>query len=102
MNGSDNVKMTINIGGEHLSLTVSFNSQDDVRDAEKAASQLYQQWRAKWPTRSDKEIMAMVAYQFAFFYRKLLGLQQNAIELVNDCSSEIEGMIEDIRANGIL
>lgn len=47
MNDSDNVKMTINIGGEHIRLTVAFNSQDIVRDAEKAATQLFDEWRRK-------------------------------------------------------
>ena len=54
MNDSDNVKMTINIGGEHIQLSVPFNRQDAVRDAEKAVAQLFDNWRKKWPSRSER------------------------------------------------
>ena len=47
MSESEKVKMTINIGGEHLQLSVDFNRQDNVREAEKAASGLFETWRRK-------------------------------------------------------
>ena len=90
MTDSDNIKMTINIGGEHLKLTVPFQRQDSVRDAEKAVQQLFDAWRAKWPSRSDKEILAMVAYQFASFYQELLARQEVAAAIVADCKRMLD------------
>lgn len=92
MTDSDNIKMTINIGGEHLKLTVPFSRQDAVRDAEKAVSQLFEAWRAKWPSRSDKEILAMVAYQFASFYQELLARQEAAAAIVGECSELLDSL----------
>ena len=93
MNDSDNVKMTINIGGEHIQLSVPFNRQDAVRDAEKAVAQLFDNWRKKWPSRSDKEIMAMIAYQFASFYQELLERHEKAAEIAMECDTRLASII---------
>ncbi|MBD5358281.1 MAG: cell division protein ZapA [Bacteroides sp.] len=94
MNDSNNITMTINIGGEHIQLTVPFDHQDVVRDAEKAVATLFDKWRKKRSKKTDKEILAMVAYQFAYFYVELLSRYENAIELAEQCNlrlSEIVG-----------
>ena len=101
MNDSDNVKMTINIGGEHIRLTVAFNSQDLVREAEKAATQLFDEWRRKWPSRSDKEVMAMVAYQFAYFYRKLLIMHADAADIAQTCNHRLSDLLALDYSSGI-
>lgn len=93
MNDSDNVKMTINIGGEHIGLTVPFTRQEAVREAEKAVAQIYNTWRVKWPSRSDKEVMAMVAYQFASFYIELLERQTKAAEIATLCGDALDDII---------
>lgn len=95
MNDSDNIKMTINIGGEHLQLSVPFNRQDVVRDAEKSASRLYDSWRKKWPSRSDKEILAMIAYQFASYYIELLSRYENAASLAENCNQRLSEIISN-------
>ena len=93
MNDSENVKMTINIGGEHIQLSVPFNRQDAVRDAEKASAQLFDNWRKKWPSRSDKEILAMVAYQFAYYYHEMLSRYEDASGIAEKCNDKISEMI---------
>ncbi len=93
MNDSDNVKMTINIGGEHLQLSVPFNRQDMVRDAEKSASRLFDSWRKKWPSRSDKEILAMIAYQFASYYAELLSRYEAASALADSCNQSLDRIL---------
>ena len=99
MNDSDNIKMTINIGGEHLQLSVPFNRQDIVRDAESSASRLYDSWRKKWPSRSDKEILAMIAYQFASYYIELLSRYENAIKMAEECDLRLSGIISGQNAD---
>lgn len=93
MNGR-NIKMKINIGGEPLQLNVPFERQDAVRDSETAVNRLYDEWRLKWRQRSDKEIMAMVAYQFASLYQDLLGRHDEAAELAAQCDKEISDLID--------
>lgn len=98
MNDSDKVKMTINIGGEHLSLSVDFNRQSAVRKAEKAAANLFSSWRQKWPALSDKEILAMVAYQFASYYQELLDRYETASEIAADTDARLAEIISRDRA----
>lgn len=102
MNDSDNIKMTINIGGEHLQLSVPFNRQDIVRDAEKSAATLYDSWRRKWPSRSDKEILAMIAYQFASYYVELLARYENAADLADKCNRRLSEIINDTNSDSSL
>lgn len=94
MNDSDKVKMTINIGGERLQLSVAFNRQNAVRDAEKATADLYDTWRSRWPSRTDKEILAMVAYQFASYYQELLARLETAARLTTDIEERLDRIIE--------
>ena len=65
MKASDKVKMTINIGGEHLRVEVPFENQLIVRDAEKKADDLFKVTRLRYPSRTDSNIMAMVAFSLA-------------------------------------
>lgn len=93
MSDSEKVKMTINIGGEHIMLSVDFNRQDAVREAEKAASDLFNTWRRRWPVRTDNEIMAMVAYQFASYYQDLLQRYENAAETAAETEALLSGLL---------
>lgn len=90
MKETDKVKMTIKIGGEELQLSVPFDKQNSVRDAEKAASELYKAWRDRWPARSEKEILAMVAYQFASFYQEILSRMESAVSSARETESKID------------
>ena len=95
MNETDKVKMTINIGGEHISLSVDFNRQDAVRDAEKAADDLFDKWRLRWPTRTNQAILAMVAYQFAYFYQDLLERYEKASTAAEESLSLIDSYLSE-------
>ena len=81
MTESDKVKMTINIGGEILRLTVPFKLQDLVRDAEQDVNKFYTEWRRKYPTSTPGEVLAMVAYQFAYSYHELNGVIKEASQI---------------------
>ncbi|MDE5975164.1 MAG: cell division protein ZapA [Muribaculaceae bacterium] len=93
MNDTDKVKMTINIGGEHMQLSVPFNRQDIVRDAEKAVSDLFDSWKLKWPKHSDSRILAMVAYQFASLYQDLLERHEKAAGAAEKALGALESII---------
>ncbi|MDE7109808.1 MAG: cell division protein ZapA [Muribaculaceae bacterium] len=94
MNDSDKVKMTINIGGEHMQIAVPFNRQDAVRDAEKAVAQLFDAWKLKWPRHSDTRILAMAAYQFAISYQDLLSLHEKAVAKAQECDSRLQNLLD--------
>lgn len=92
MKDTDNVKMELNIAGERISLTVPFSRQDSVRDTEKSIANLYDSWRKKFPMRTNTEVLAMVAYQYASYYLDLLRRQDEALVL----ASELDQMADSI------
>lgn len=94
MNDSDKIKMTLNIGGEYLQISVPFNRQDAVRDAEKAVADKINAWKMKWPGNSDSKLLAMAAYQFASLYHELLERHESAAAVAEKCSSRLDSIIE--------
>lgn len=90
MKGSDKVEMTINIVGELIKLNVDFDEQNSVRDAERAVKIYFDRLRKAWPDNSDKNILAMVAYQFAKSYHQIITQQNHAIEIINHKISQID------------
>ena len=98
MTESDDVKMTIQIGGEHLKLTVPYKRQTLVREAEKAVQRYYNDWQQKFPASHPNEILAMVTYQFAYFYQELIGRQSQAAQTAGICNSLIEEILAEARA----
>ncbi len=85
MHDSENIKMNLNIGGQRITQTVPFRNQDFVRDVEKEVDRLYTAWRREFAKKTDKEILAMVAYQFAYFYCELKDEYAKAATLADEC-----------------
>lgn len=77
--------MNLKICGQHLSLTVPFSKQDFTRDIEHALNALYTDWRRKFPAKSDREVLAMVAFQYASHYGELMERYNAASRLTEDC-----------------
>lgn len=90
MKGSDNVKMTINIGGELILLNVDFNDQNEVRDTEREIKSLVEHLKKSWPENSDRNILAMATYQFAKWCSQLKKEQLELLELTKLKCSEID------------
>lgn len=87
MKGSDKVEMTINIGGEILTLETDFNNQSQVRDAEHFARQWFNKLKRMWPDRSDRNILAMTAYQLSVRCQELAEIQEKALDFLEKCDS---------------
>lgn len=90
MNDSEKIKMYLNIGEQRIALTAPFDRQDFVRDVESDVDGLYRKWRLAFPAKSDREILAMVAYQYAKFYAELKERYDKAAEMARLCLHEIE------------
>lgn len=90
MKGSDKVKMTINIGSESLVLTAGFNEQDTVREAESAVKLYYNKLKRDWPDSSERQILAMAAYQFSFWLKELQNIQKEAEKISYEQARIIE------------
>lgn len=84
--------MEINIGGQSVKLTVPFSGQDFVRDVEKEVDHLYQSWRKNFPRKDERELLAMIIYRYASYYRQLTSRHEEALRLASDCESAIDAI----------
>lgn len=90
----DKIKMHINIAGQKIAITVPFSQQDDVREAEKSVSTLYAEWRKRFPSRPDTELLAMISYQYASFYLALLRRREEAQASVERLNTLLDEMLK--------
>lgn len=90
MKEQDKIKMNLNIGGQLLTLTVPFSKQDFTRDVERDLDRLYTEWKRRFPSKSDKEVLAMVAFQYASFYGELLERYNTAAKRADECLGLLE------------
>lgn len=91
MNDSEKIKIFLNIGDQRISLNVPFDRQKFARNVEKDVDSLYRKWRQSFQGKSDKEIMAMVAYQYASFYAELGERYNEAHRLAEVCMRNVNG-----------
>ncbi|MCM1153591.1 MAG: cell division protein ZapA [Muribaculum sp.] len=89
------IKLDINIAGERIILTSPFSRQEAVRATEKNVNDLFNTWRHDFPNKSDKEILAMMAFQYASFYHELLAIQKEARSLAVMADSKLRDIIQD-------
>lgn len=85
MNDQEKINMEINIGGESIKLTVPFRNQELTRSVEEEINKLFDTWRKTFPKRSEKGLLAMIAYQYASFYKELTLKYQEALEKAEEC-----------------
>ncbi len=95
MESTEKIKMYLNIGGSQIAVTVPFSQQDTVRDVEKQVNDLYTSWRHQFSKKTDREIMAMVAYQFASHYHELRGRYAEAGELARECLDAMDRLDQE-------
>ena len=60
---------------------------------EKEIQELYSIWRERFPRKSDHELLAMIAYQYASYYRDLLKIHKQAVAMADECNSEARRML---------
>lgn len=99
MTDSNKIKMTLNIGGQRIVLMVPENRREFTRDVEKNADGLYSRFRQMYPAKSDREIFAMVVYQFAMFFYELMQEQEDVSRIADECILAASGD-DDVIAGG--
>lgn len=90
MPDSKKTQLTLNIGGQDVSVLVPVKRQEFARETEKEITALYKKWRLQFPSKPDKEILAMVTYQYASYYKTLLEHYNEATLIARKCLNIIE------------
>lgn len=91
----EKVKMYINIAGERIRLTVDYDEQDAVREAESQVVRLFDEWRQMFPKKTVPELLAMIAYQFAMYYMALRHRQDDMFAQLKDFEKNIDIALEE-------
>lgn len=79
MNDKEKINIDINIGSEKIRLTVPFEMQDQTRSIEDELNSLLKRWVRAFPKRSEKNLLAMMLYHYASYYRELTEKHLEAI-----------------------
>ncbi|MDE7159902.1 MAG: cell division protein ZapA [Muribaculaceae bacterium] len=95
MNDPEKVKIHITIAGERIPLTVDAPKQGAVRRTERHVAELFDTWHKRFPAKSDMEILAMVAYQFASYYDDL----RDRYEAARDAATQIDDRLQAMEQN---
>lgn len=85
--------MRINIAGESIQLSVGFDEQDFVRDTERRIAGLFDTWRERFPSKSSRELLAMMTYQYASYYLTLSRRQDDMMAGLAECDSRLDDII---------
>lgn len=77
-----------------ISMKIQPDAEELVRRAEKHVNKVWSKWRSEFPNQTSKEILAMVAYQFAKNYFELSERIQRQQQLLNDFENELDRLLE--------
>lgn len=90
--------MRVNIAGENISLAVPFDEQDFVRDTERSIVELFDNWRERFPSKSVRELLAMMTYQYASYYHALSRRHAEALSELEKCNSRLDDILTGLPA----
>lgn len=75
----EKVKIKLNIAGEAFVLTAPFSRQEEIRRTETEINMLFDTWRARFPEKSDRELLGMIAFRYADRYAALLSEREETL-----------------------
>ncbi|HIU39025.1 MAG TPA: cell division protein ZapA [Candidatus Limisoma intestinavium] len=65
--------VTLNIAGEQVKTVINRSEEEELRKIEKQVTGLWKQWKQMNPSKTDSQVLAMVAFQYAkLYYDELL------------------------------
>lgn len=92
--------MYLNIGDQRVVVDAGLAEQEFVRKVEKKVSDLYRKLRLDFPARANREILAMVAYKYAWYYEDLRARMDAATKEVNECLNAIDADLDSTEEDG--
>lgn len=88
-------KITIRIADVgSFGMNIDADSEEVVRVAEKSVNKVWNAWRNEFSEKSNKEILAMVTFQFAKLYYQLLEQVKRQQTLIDDFESELNRLLD--------
>lgn len=90
----EKVKIKLNIAGESFLLSVPYNHQEETRQTEAEINMLYDTWRGRFPEKSDREILAMIAFRYADHYAALMRERLQTQKEMSELSDRLADLID--------
>lgn len=75
-------------------MTISPETEETVRMAERNVNKVWNKWRQDFDSKSSKEVLAMVAYQFAKRYYQLLAQINHQESLLGNFETELDRLLQ--------
>lgn len=89
----EKVKLKLNIAGEQILLSVPYSEQEQTREVEAQINHLFSTWRGRFPDKSDRELLAMIAFQYAGHYTAVLKERNAMIEAADSAADTLDRLI---------
>lgn len=91
----EKVKLKLNIAGESILLSVPYSDQEQTRETEAEINSLFKTWRGRFPEKSDRELLAMIAFQYAVHYAALMRERSQITNLADDAQKTIDRLLKE-------
>ena len=92
---NDNLNITIRIADvAPISMTVRRENEVIVREAERAVNRVWKTWRSEFDTKTSKEVLAMVACQFARLYFELSHSVDEQQKFLTEFEAELDSLLQ--------
>lgn len=76
-----------------ISMTIDRSTEEWVREAERSVNQVWRTWRTDFSDKTSKEVLAMVAYQFAKLYFQLKHSVEDERALIENFEKELDRLL---------
>lgn len=91
----EKVRIRLNIAGEGLILTVPYSQQEATRRTEAEVNQTFDTYRARFPEKSDREVLAMIAFRYADSRAALLREREQTAREIEDLGDRLEKLVKE-------
>lgn len=91
----EKIKLKLNIAGEALLLSVPFSRQEATRRIENEVNLMFGTWRTRFPGKTDRELLAMIAFRYAERYSALVQEQEQTRERLETLGERIRELVEE-------
>lgn len=78
-----------------ISLTINRQTEEYVREAERNVNKVWAAWTDEFKDKTSKEVLAMVAYQFAKLYYQLLPQMDARERFLEQFESDLDAILLD-------
>lgn len=79
-------------------LSVPYSDQEQTRETEAQINRLFTMWRGRFPEKSDRELLAMIAFQYAGHYTALLREREATMEAAKKADNALSELLEGFNA----